>query len=295
MLEPEPSFPLITASWLAVQIKQAQKANQAPNLIILDGSWHLPAAGRNAYQEYIEGHIPGARFFNIDEISDEDSPYPHMLPSPRKFAQYANALGVDNQSFIAVYDSYGLFSAARVWWMFRYFGHDRIGIIDGGLKAWKKLGLSLEEGTPPLPEPYGDFTPSTRSHLLTNRLQVETALNDKHEQIIDARPAARFRGEAPEPRPNLRLGHMPGAINLPFSLFSDSEHGYVLGLDQLKTLLDQHHISATDSFIASCGSGVSACTFAFIMALLGNNQVSIYDGSWAEWGSLPDTPIISGS
>ena len=293
-MELNKNFPLVSCAWLAARMSARNEKSPDPlkNIVLLDASWHMPNAGRNAHQEFLAEHITGARFFDIDVISDDQQDLPHMLPNAEKFCQYVNGLGIDNQKAIIIYDSTGLFSAARAWWMFRYFGHQRVGILDGGLKAWKKLGFALEQGEPPMPEPYGDFIAQPQPHLLVDRQAVHDAIGKCQPIIVDMRSAGRFQGIAPEPRPNLPSGHMPHAINLPFTDFFNKDSGYIHSFDDLRSILSKAGLKIEGDYIASCGSGVTACCFAFILYLLGNHDVAVYDGSWAEWALHADNPII---
>lgn len=249
-------------------------------LCILDASWHMPASGRNARAECKKTHIPGAQFFDIDAISDTSSPYPHMLPSAEAFESAASALGICNDSDIVVYDSLGLFSAARAWWMFRVFGHERVRVLNGGLPRWQSLGLPLSY-TVALVSP-ASFHARFQPHLYRTHEQIINALNT--EQIIDARSPARFLGEEPEPRPGLRSGHIPGSINIHYKECLN-EDGRLKSMDELRTLFQGKLENAAKPLTASCGSGVTACILALAQHTLGNTDVPVYDGSWAQWGT----------
>jgi len=273
--------PIVSTTWLSEHIDDS-------TIIVLDASWHMPASGRDAAAEFTASHIPGAVFFDIDQISDHSSPLPHMLPSPSEFATSARRLGVSSASTVVVYDSVGLFSAPRVWWEFRAMGHEAIFVLDGGLPRWIAEGRPLETGwrTPA----HGEFKAQPREGWVRDLQAVTTAL-DQGEQVLDARPTTRFSGEAPEPRPGLRSGHMPGAKSLPFTALVD--HGSLASATRLEKIMDEHNIDLMRPTISTCGSGVSAAVIVLAFARLGH-RAAIYDGSWSEWGSRGDTAVVTG-
>jgi thiosulfate/3-mercaptopyruvate sulfurtransferase len=286
LTEPERGYArpeaLVSTAWLAQRLG-------APDIRVVDGSWYLPAMKRDPKAEFLAGHIPGAVYFDIDEIADTDSPLPHMLPSPEKFAARAKQLGLGDGNRIVVYDGLGLFSAARVWWMFRVFGHDDVAVLDGGLRKWKAEGRALESGPPRPRERH--FTARVNSLLVRELDDVKRNIETKREQVIDARSPGRFAGREPEPRQGLRGGHIPGSKNIPFGEMTDPATGTLLPAAALEAKFRAAGIDPAKPIVASCGSGVSACALALGLHLIGAREVAVYDGSWTEWAGRPDTPI----
>lgn len=275
---------LVSTDWLARHLND-------PDLRILDASWYLPDAGRNARAEYEAGHIPGARFFDIDEISDQRSALPHMAPPPEKFISRMRAMGVGDGHQVVVYDGAGLFSAARVWWLFRLMGKQDVAVLDGGLPKWKAEGRALEDMAPVLRDRH--ITVSRQNHLVRDVTQVAHAAKLGHAQVLDARAAARFAGEAPEPRPGLRAGHIPGALNLPFGQVLNAD-GTMKDAAGLKAAFEAAGVDLSQPVITTCGSGVTASVLALALERLGHRDWSLYDGSWAEWGMYDDLPVETG-
>ncbi len=277
---------LVSTEWLADHL-------DAPDIRIVDGSFYLPAQKRNPRAEYESQHIPGAVFFDIDEIADTSSPLPHMLPSPEKFSARVRKLGLGDGNKIVIYDTTPMTGAARVWWMFRAMGHKDVAILDGGLPKWMAEGRPVTDD-PPLPR-VRHFTARLDNTLVRSLDDVKELLQSKREQIVDARAAARFRGEAPEPRAGLRSGHMPGALNLPYNNLIDPKTGTMLPAEQIAARLAESGIDPAKKVTASCGSGVTACVVALGLYLVGAPHAAVYDGSWTEWGGRDDTPIVTGA
>jgi thiosulfate/3-mercaptopyruvate sulfurtransferase len=278
---------LVSTEWLADRLGH-------PRLRVVDGSMYLPTSGRDAAAEYTAAHLPGAVFFDLDASSDHRSSLPHMLPSPSEFAERMSALGLDDTDEIVVYDGSGAnLSAARVWWMFRVFGHERVAVLDGGIGKWRREGRPIESGTPARPR--GSFTARRRSGDAVRDLdQVRQAAGASSTQIVDMRSAGRFAATEPEPRPGLRGGHIPASLNLPYDELV-GEDGTLLPAETLRRRIAAAGIDPSRPIIATCGSGVSACALIHALHLLGHDQVALYDGAWTEWGGRADTPIESGA
>ena len=257
---------------------------------MIDASWHLPPSGRIGLAEFREGHIPGAVFFDIDTVADHETGLPHMLPRPEALAREMDALGLGDGMQFVVYDALGLFAAARVWWTLRAYGVAAVRILEGGLPQWIREGRPLEGGEAN-PKPRA-FTPRLDHHFIASLEDVREALNDGATQVVDARPADRFRGDAPEPRPGVKSGHMPGSVNLPF--VDIVEHGRLKSPDALRAVFAEHKVDLGKPIITSCGSGVTAAILALAVDEAGGKVAGLYDGSWAEWGSRADCPVATG-
>jgi thiosulfate/3-mercaptopyruvate sulfurtransferase len=256
------------------------------DLVIFDGTFVMPNSEVNATQVYLSCHLPGAQRFDVDVIKDSTNPLPHMLPKPEQMMKYLRDLGVKKDSTIVVYDQNGI--SARVWWMLRAYGFENVFILDGGLPRWLGEGRKVESGNE-LRMP-SDITVTLNPKSVSSMQDVQNALDKNSAQVVDARASSRFRGEQPEPRPGLRAGHMPGAVNLPYNNFI--ENGTLKNLDELRTMLKKSGIDPEKKTISSCGSGVSAAMLCLVLASLGYDNWSLYDGSWSEWGSTPGCEVV---
>jgi thiosulfate/3-mercaptopyruvate sulfurtransferase len=280
-----PNDPMVSVEWLAQRL-------DAPDIRVVDASSFMPGSERSARGEYDAGHIPGAVFFDLDEMCDPTSDLPHMMPSAEKFTSRVKKLGLGDGLRIVVYDSLGIFSAPRVWWMFRHMGHEDVVVLDGGLPAWVAGGHALED-MPPIPRER-HFTVRRRADLIRDMEQVSVKLATKSAQILDARPAARFDGSAPEPRAGLPSGHMRGAINVPFSQVITSQ-GMLKQSAEISTVMEQAGVDLSARIVTTCGSGITACILALALARLGRADVPVYDGSWSQWASTDGNEIVTGT
>jgi len=283
--------PLITPTEL-----QQRLTSPSERTAVIDASWHLPNVNRSARDEHQAERIPGAVFFDLDQVSDLESDLPHMLPSADVFSKAMAELGVGADHHVVVYDSYGLFSAARLWWMFLVFGHQKVQLLDGGLPGWKAIDAPLENGL-------ADVIPAT--HALSLELNaaavadlssVTNVIGDGVTRILDARAKARFDAAVPEPRPGLRSGHMPGAISMPFTELLHADANDVMRLKsalELTEIFENHGVNKTDPVVTTCGSGVTAAVLSLALEIAGYDQGALYDGSWTEWGGRTDTEIVS--
>lgn len=274
--------------------KEAIELSAYQNVKFLDGSWHLNKA-RNAREDFAKERIPGAQYIDVDEVCDKTNPLPHMIPAPEYFAEYVSGLGISSDTHVIVYATHEAFSMPRIWWMFRLFSHKRVSIVDGGLPAWKAAGGPIETGPPSIPS-RGKFHARLKPELVTNWQEVLDVVNTGKAQILDARSKARFLAQAPEPRPGVAGGHIPGSLSLPFTLLvKPDDVTSFRSKEEIKQAFEENGVILGAKTILSCGSGVTAAVLAFGLTQLGQDITScpVYDGSWSEWGSRNDLPRIS--
>jgi thiosulfate/3-mercaptopyruvate sulfurtransferase len=278
-------------SWLTETEWLASELN-APDIVIIDGSWHMPSEGRDARAEYLEEHIPGAIFFDIDEIADTKSALPHMLPPPEKFSSRMRSMGIGDGSRIVVYDTSGMFSAARVWWTFRVMGFDDVTVLNGGLPKWKREGLPLESGEP-APRSTRHFTSRRNADLVRDVYDMKSIIKDHSAEILDARSADRFAGKVAEPRPGVRSGHIPGSLNVPYGKLVNAD-GTLKSKSELERVFVRAGVDLGKPVVTSCGSGITASVLALALAEIGHRRTAVYDGSWSEWGADQSLPVETG-
>lgn len=281
----------MSKTWL-IETDELERELDAPDMVIIDATWYMPDEGKDARAEYLAEHIPGAIFFDIDEIADSNSALPHMLPPPEKFSSRMRGMGIGDGQRVVVYDRQGMFSAPRVWWMFRVMGAEDVSVLNGGLPKWRSEGRPLVTGEP-LPRTTRHFTARRNLDLLRDVDDMKMLIHDKSATILDARSPDRFAGRAPEPRPGLRSGHMPGAHNVPYGQLINMD-GTLKPGDQLNSLFEAAGVDPHKPVVISCGSGITACVLALALAETGHRRTSVYDGSWAEWGADESLPIETG-
>jgi thiosulfate/3-mercaptopyruvate sulfurtransferase len=274
--------PLVTTDWLASELDK-------PDLIVFDATKYLPNEDKDGKAEFLRAHIPGARYFDIDEIADQDTDLPHMVPTPGRFAKLMAAMGVSNASRIVFYDQKGLASAARGWWLMGLFGHDQAAVLDGGLPKWLRENRPVEAGQPAAPAP-GKFLPEYRATLLRGVGDLVRNVASGEELVLDARAAGRFTGATPEPRAGMRSGHIPGSASLPYTDLLNAD-GTFRSVTDVKARLARAGVDGSLPVVTSCGSGVTACILTLGLRLAGLPEGAVYDGSWTEWGGRSDTPV----
>ena len=275
---------LVSTDWLAAHLDD-------PDLRVIDASWYLPSMARDARAEYAAAHIPGARHFDIDDISDARSELPHMAPPPEKFMSRMRAMGIGDGHQVVVYDGAGIFSAPRVWWTFRLMGKRDVAVLDGGFPKWQAEGHAVEDLPPVVRDRH--MTATRQNHLVRDVTQVAAAAKLGDHEIVDARPPARFRGEEPEPREGLRAGHIPGSKNVFFKDLLNAD-GTMKDPDALRAAFEAGGVDLSKPVITTCGSGVTAAILALALARIGHENWSLYDGSWAEWGMYDDLKVATG-
>lgn len=275
-------------TWL-IETDELERELDAPDFVIIDATWYMPDEGKNAREEYLAEHIPGAIFFDIDEIADTNSPLPHMLPSPEKFSSRMRKMGIGDGQRIVVYDRHGMFSAPRVWWMFRVMGADEVSVLNGGLPKWKSEARPLMMGEPNARTPR-HFTSRRNLDLVRDVDDMKSVIHDKSADIVDARTPERFAGTVPEPREGLRSGHIPGAQNVPYGQLLNAG-GTLKSTEELNAIFAAAGVEPHKPVVTSCGSGITACVLALALAETGHRRTSVYDGSWTEWGADDSLPI----
>jgi thiosulfate/3-mercaptopyruvate sulfurtransferase len=273
---------LVSTDWLAARLGTS-------GIRVVDASWYLPGSARDAPAEYKAGHIPGAVFFDLDAISDQQSPLPHMLPSASDFADAMAMLGLNDSDLLVVYDGSGVnLSAGRAWWTFRTFGHEQVAVLDGGMGKWRSEQRPIEQGEGILPR--GNFTARLDTRAVRDLVAIRANVVNRTEQLVDVRSHGRFQGVEPEPRPGLRSGHVPGSINLPFTELVTRD-GTLLPSEALRRRLVEAGVDLNRPVVATCGSGTSACALVLSLHSIGHTQTAVYDGAWSEWGARADTPV----
>jgi len=281
-----PEKPIVSAEWLKSHLG-------APDVRVLDASWFMPGSRQTGRQAYDSHHIPGARFFDVDEIADTDSPLPHMLPPPEKFASRARRLGLGDGHRIICYDQNGFLASARAWWMFRVMGHSDVAVLDGGFAAWRANGGAIED-LPPSSTPDRHFTPRPRRDLIRELEQMKQIVAASSMQVVDARSADRFRGKVDEPRPGLQRGHMPGALNVPYGELLKTDSAFK-SEHEIKAIFAAARVDLSKPIVNTCGSGITAAILALAQAIAGHDDAAVYDASWCEWGApATGAPVEAG-
>jgi len=296
--------PLVSCDWLSGQLTESgalslqgeaqDNAVRDAGLILFDATYFLTDKTRDPYKEFVDERLPGAQFFDITRIANVDSEWPNTVPSTDDFERAVNAFGCHKNHHVIAYDRLGLFSAARVWWLFRHFGHDNVSVLDGGLPKWTEAGLALASGEVSFPA--GDFTAKPQPGLYCSTEQVHGVVKDpaSSTQIVDARGAGRFAGEQPEPRQGLRSGHIPGSMSLPFEELLNADKTFKTK-EEVRSIIEASGVDLQQPVITSCGSGVTACVISLALLYIGAPDAALYDGSWTEWGSTSELPIETGA
>jgi thiosulfate/3-mercaptopyruvate sulfurtransferase len=278
--------PLVTTEWLAAELGK-------PDLIVFDATKYLPNEPKDGKAEFVRAHIPGGRYFDIDQIADPDTDLPHMVPTPGRFARLMGALGVGNGSRVVFYDQKGLASAARGWWLMGLFGHDDAAVLDGGLPKWVKEGRAVQDGEAALPKP-AEFRPDYRAGQLRGVGDMLRNVLSRSEQVLDARAAGRFSGAIPEPRAGMRSGHIPGSVSVPYTDLLRAD-GTFRPAGEVRGRFEAAGVDGSRPLVTSCGSGVTACILTLGLRVAGFPEGAVYDGSWTEWGGRSDTPVEIGT
>lgn len=278
-----PDKPIVTADWLKSHLT-------APDVRILDCTFFMPGSPRTGRQAYDAHHIPGARFFDIDDIADSDNPLPHMLPPPEKFSSRVRNLGLGDGHRVICYDQNGFHASARVWWTFRTMGHNDVAVLDGGFDAWKTAGGAIED-LPPHFLADRHFTVRPRRDLVRDLEQMKAIIASKSAQVVDARAAARFKGQVDEPRPGLRRGHMPGSLSAPYTDLITPD-GHFRSEAQIRAVFGAAGVDLNKPIVNSCGSGVTAAILALAQSIAGHDDSAVYDASWCEWGAPASATLV---